>query len=104
VAYTVVLLRLLVVCVFAVAAVWFVAFNGAFVSDGAFLDGHEGRTLVAICLCTSLLHLLLNRGWRRRPIQAAATAALLGVGLPILAVVVPVGFCLLFECAGFYFP
>jgi hypothetical protein len=98
------LLRLLLVPCFAVAGTWFVAFNSKFVSDGAPLDGHEGLTLAAVCLGTAFLYLLLKRGWSQRPIQAVLTAAVLGLGLPFLAVATPVAFCLVFECKGFYFP
>jgi hypothetical protein len=85
-------------------AVWGVLLNGAFVSNQGPLNGYQFYVFLAICFIAAILFFVLATPFFGSRILVAVVSVLVGVGMPLLSIVVPVIFCIAFQCKRFDMP
>ena len=90
--------------VFSALAVWGILLNGFFVSGNGLLAGYEPVVFLCICLLAAVLFSLVARASFRSRVSLMAVSVAVGVGMPAVVILLPMVFCVVFQCRGFNLP
>ncbi|MCO5119997.1 MAG: hypothetical protein M9951_10245 [Burkholderiaceae bacterium] len=86
---------------FSFFAVWFLLLDKA---NSEKFSGNEGLALLSICIVTGMLFAAVAaRSFKRRMLLLVVSSAV-GAALPVMAIIAPLFFCLVFQCEGFDWP
>lgn len=96
------LLKLILVFCIALVMTWGVAFNSLLVGNGAVFDGLEGFVFA------SVIGAAIAASWKvveSRSLSLAkrlCISGMIGVAMTVFAILLPLAFCTLIGCKGFY--
>jgi hypothetical protein len=89
---------------FSSVAVWGVLLNGALVSNQGPLHGYEFYVFLAVCSVAAIVFFVLSKPFLGSRIWVAVVSIIVGVGMPVLSIAVPLIFCIAFQCKDFVLP